>query len=152
MAQRWARRAEDREVPGSSPHSRLTFQSCSRYQLNQLRSKAASESTVRKSNTCGVSNNRLYFRWTMFQVTSAYTNASTLYSECSSVGWTMFQVTSAYTNACTLYTECSSVRWTMFHVTSAYTNASTLYSECSSVRVDYVPGYLCVYQCMYFIQ
>ena len=29
--------------------------------LNQLGSKAASESTFKKSNTCGVSNNRLYF-------------------------------------------------------------------------------------------
>ena len=62
----------------------------------------------------------------MFQVTLAYTNASTLYSECSSVRWTKFQVTSAYTaNASTLYSESSSVRWTMFQVTSAYTNAST---------------------------
>ena len=39
-----------------------TFQSCSRYQLNQLGSKAASESTFKKSNTCGVSNNKLYFK------------------------------------------------------------------------------------------
>ena len=61
MAQRLACWAEDREVPGSSPHPRLTFQSCSRYQLNQLGSKAASELTFKKSNTCGVSNNRLYF-------------------------------------------------------------------------------------------
>ena len=61
MAQRLVRRAENREVPGSSPTQGLTFQSCSRYQLNQLGSKAASESTFKKSNTCGVSNNRLYF-------------------------------------------------------------------------------------------
>ena len=47
--------------PRFQSHQRLTFQSCSRYQLNQLGSKAASESTVKKSNTCGVSNNRLYF-------------------------------------------------------------------------------------------
>ena len=47
--------------PRFQSHPRLTFQSCSRYQLNQLRSKAASESTVKKSNTCGVSNTRLYF-------------------------------------------------------------------------------------------
>ena len=45
--------------PGFQSHPRLTFQSCSRYQLNQLGSKAASESTFKKSNTCGVSNNRL---------------------------------------------------------------------------------------------
>ena len=63
MAQRLARRAEDRDSGGPrfQSHPRLTFQSCSRYQLNQLGSKAASESTVKKSNTCGVSNNRLYF-------------------------------------------------------------------------------------------
>ena len=35
------------------------------YQLNQLGSKAASESTFKKSNTCGVSNNRLYFTFTL---------------------------------------------------------------------------------------
>ena len=84
MAQRLARRAEDREVPGSSPTPRLTFLSCSRYQLNQLGSKAASESTVKKSNTCGVSNNRLYFfllsyffikEWAIFGlVTNAFTS------------------------------------------------------------------------------
>ena len=64
MAQKLARRAEDREVPGSMYHPTLTFQSCSRYQLNQLGSEAASESTFKKSNTCGVSNtrqSRLYF-------------------------------------------------------------------------------------------
>ena len=47
--------------PRFQSHPRLTFQSCSRYQLNQLESIAASESTFKKSNTCGVSNNRLYF-------------------------------------------------------------------------------------------
>ena len=47
--------------PRFQSHPRLTFQSCSRYQLNQLGSKAASESIFKKSNTCGVSNNRLYF-------------------------------------------------------------------------------------------
>ena len=50
-AQRLARQAEDPEVPGSSPtDSRLNFQSCSRYQANQLGSKAAPESTF-KSQT-----------------------------------------------------------------------------------------------------
>ena len=58
MAQRLARRAED---PRFQSHPRLTFQSCPRYQLNQLGSEAASESTFKKSNTCGVSNTRLYF-------------------------------------------------------------------------------------------
>ena len=42
-------------------HPRLTFQSCSRYQLNQLGSKAASESTFKSRILCGVSNNRLNF-------------------------------------------------------------------------------------------
>ena len=51
--------------PRFQSHPRLTFQSCSRYQLNQLGSKAASESTFKKSNTCGVSNNRLYFTFTL---------------------------------------------------------------------------------------
>ena len=47
--------------PRFQSHPRLTFQSCSRFQLNQLGSKAASESTFKKSNTCGVLNTRLYF-------------------------------------------------------------------------------------------
>ena len=67
----------------------------------------------------------------------------------------MFQVTSAYTNASTLYSESSSVRLTMFQVTSAYTNASTLYSESSSVRLtkyNHVPSNRSVYQGIYFIQ
>ena len=50
--------------PRFQSHPRLTFQSCSHYQLNQLGSKAASESTFKKSNSCGVSNNRLYFTLT----------------------------------------------------------------------------------------
>ena len=47
--------------PRFQSRPRLTFQSCSRHQLNQLESKAASESTFKQSNTCGVSNTRLYF-------------------------------------------------------------------------------------------
>ena len=47
--------------PRFQSYPRLTFQSCSHYQLNQLGSKAASESTFKKSNTCGVSNTRLFF-------------------------------------------------------------------------------------------
>ena len=39
----------------------LISQSCSRYRLNQLGSKAASESTVKKLNACGVSNKRLHY-------------------------------------------------------------------------------------------
>ena len=46
--------------PWFQSHPRLTFQPCSRYQLNQLGSKAASESTFKRSNTCGVSNTRLW--------------------------------------------------------------------------------------------
>ena len=37
-------------------HPRLTFQSWSNYQLNQLGSKAASDSTLKQLTTCGVSN------------------------------------------------------------------------------------------------
>ena len=47
--------------PRFQSHPRLTFQSCSRFQLNHLGSEAPSESTFKKSNTCGVSNTRLYF-------------------------------------------------------------------------------------------
>ena len=47
--------------PRFQSHPRLPFQSCSHYQLNQLGSKTASESTFKKSNTCRVSNTRLYF-------------------------------------------------------------------------------------------
>ena len=47
--------------PQFQSHPRLTFQSCSCYQLNQLGRKAAPESTFKKSNNCGVSNTRLYF-------------------------------------------------------------------------------------------
>ena len=48
-------------APQFQSHPGLTFQSCSRYQLNQLGNKAASESTFKKSNNCGVSNTRFYF-------------------------------------------------------------------------------------------
>ena len=47
--------------PRFQSHPILTLQPCSRYQLNQLGSKAALESTFKKSNTCGASNTRLYF-------------------------------------------------------------------------------------------
>ena len=57
-----ARRAEDREVPGSSPgHPRLTFQSCSHYQLNQLGSKAASESTFKSRILAGYQDFAFFF-------------------------------------------------------------------------------------------
>ena len=35
------------------PETGLTFQSCSRYQLNQLGNEAASESTFENLNSCG---------------------------------------------------------------------------------------------------
>ena len=41
-------------------HPRLNSQSWSSYQLNQLESKAASDSTLKQSTTCGVSNT-VYF-------------------------------------------------------------------------------------------
>ena len=49
--------------PRVQSHPRQTFQSCSRYQLNQLGNKTASESTFKKSNTCRASNTRPYFFW-----------------------------------------------------------------------------------------
>ena len=63
MAHRLARRAEDREVPGSSPHPRLTFQSCSRYQLNQLGGVKPHQNRPSKSRILAgyQNNNRLYF-------------------------------------------------------------------------------------------
>ena len=90
MAQRLARRAEDREVSGRfQSHPRLTFQSSSRYQLNQLGSKAASESTFKKSNTCGVSNNRLYFYFT-FIWTHVLSLLPNFYSGADSSSFSIF--------------------------------------------------------------
>ena len=65
-----------------------------------------------------------------------------IYSECTSViDGLEFRVTSAYTNASSLYGECTSFSWTIFRVTSAYTKASTLYGECTSVSwIDYIQG------------
>ena len=60
MAQRLARRAEDREVPGSSP-ARDYFLSWSSYQLNQLGSKAASDSTLKQLTFAGYQTRVLYF-------------------------------------------------------------------------------------------
>ena len=63
MAQRIARRDWRSGGPRFKSHPRLTFQSWSSYQLNQLRSKAASDSTLKQLTTCGVSNTctLLYF-------------------------------------------------------------------------------------------
>ena len=46
-----------------------------------------------------------------------------------SYSWTIFRVTSAYTNASTLYGECTYYSGTIIRVTSAYTIASSLYGE-----------------------
>ena len=56
MAQRLARRDWRSGCPRFKSHPRLTFQSWSSYQLNQLGSKAASDSTLKQLTTCGVSN------------------------------------------------------------------------------------------------
>ena len=63
MAQRLARRDWRSGGPRFKSHPRLTFQSWSSYQLNQLGSKAASDSTLKQLTTCGVSNTctLLYF-------------------------------------------------------------------------------------------
>ena len=61
MAQRLAR--QDWRSGGFrfKSHPRLTFQSWSSYQLNQLRSKAASDSTLKQSTTCGVLNCTFFY-------------------------------------------------------------------------------------------
>ena len=56
MAQRLARRDWRSVGPRFKSHPRLTFQSWSSYQLNQLGSEAASDSTLKQLITCGVSN------------------------------------------------------------------------------------------------
>ena len=54
MAQRLAHRDWRSGGPRFKSHPRLTFQSWSSYQLNQLGSKAVSDSTLKQLNTCGV--------------------------------------------------------------------------------------------------
>ena len=56
MAQRSARRDWRSGGPRFKSHPRLTSQSWPSYQLNQLGSKAASDSTLKQLTTCGVSN------------------------------------------------------------------------------------------------
>ena len=56
MAQRLARRDWRSGGPRFKSHPRLIFQSWSSYQLNQLDSKAASDSTLKQLTTCEVSN------------------------------------------------------------------------------------------------
>ena len=56
MAQRLVRRDWRSGGPRFKSHPRLTSQSWSSYQLNQLGSKAASDSTLKQLTTCGVSN------------------------------------------------------------------------------------------------
>ena len=66
--------------PRFPSHPRLTFQSCSRYQLNQLGSKAASQSTFKKSNTCGLSNTRIYFSYTFTTAPQRHANDTSSFS------------------------------------------------------------------------
>ena len=61
MAQRLAHRDWRSGGPRFKSHPRLTFQSWSSYQLNQLGSKAASDSTLKQLTTCGVSNICTFF-------------------------------------------------------------------------------------------
>ena len=56
MVQRLARRDWRSGGTRFESHPRLTFQSWSSYQLNQLGSKAASDLTLKQLTTCGVSN------------------------------------------------------------------------------------------------
>ena len=67
MAQRLARRAEDWEVPGFKSHPRLISQSWSSYQLNQLGSKAASDSTLKQLTLAGYQILVLYFLYYVYQ-------------------------------------------------------------------------------------
>ena len=53
MAQRLARRAEDREVPGSIPTRDQFLNHDQFYQLNQPGSKAASDSTLKQLTLAG---------------------------------------------------------------------------------------------------
>ena len=76
MAQRLARRDWRSGGPRFKSHPRLTFQSWSSYQLNQLGSEAASDSTLNQLTTCGVSNTctLLYFLlycWVNFRTSLA---------------------------------------------------------------------------------
>ena len=56
MAQKLARRDRRSGGPRFKSHPRLTFQSRSSYKLNQLGSKAASNSTLKQLTTCGASS------------------------------------------------------------------------------------------------
>ena len=61
MAQRLARLDWKSGGPRFKSHPRLTYQSWSSYQLNQLGSKAASDSTLKQLTTCGVSNTCTFY-------------------------------------------------------------------------------------------
>ena len=61
MAQKLARRDWRSGGPWFKSHPRLTYQSWSSYQLNQLGSKTASDSTLKQLTTCGVWNICTFF-------------------------------------------------------------------------------------------
>ena len=61
MAQRLARWNWRSGGPRFKSYPRLTFQSWSSYQINQLGSEAASDSTLKQLTTCGVSTTCTFF-------------------------------------------------------------------------------------------
>ena len=72
----------------------------------------------------------LFYSWTIL-ITSAYTNASTLYGECTSVSWTIFRVISAYTLQCIYFIYTVNVprlAGLEFRITSAYIPMHLLYT------------------------
>ena len=81
MAQRSARRDWRSGGPRFKSHPRLTFQSWSSYQLNQLGSKAASDSTLKQLTTCGVSNTCTFYFTSLFDL--KLLRSATLLLSCS---------------------------------------------------------------------
>ena len=79
MAQRLVRRDWRSGGPRFKSHPRLTSQSWPSYQLNQLGSKAASDSTLKQLTTCGVSNTctLLWEKW--FQTIQSCRTIADLY-------------------------------------------------------------------------
>ena len=83
MAQRLARREWRSGGPRFKSHPRLTFQSWSSYQLNQMGSKAASDSTLKQLTTCGVSNTSTLLLLIKFQAEAA--RVAEKWSGCCSI-------------------------------------------------------------------
>ena len=97
----------------------------------------------------------LYYRWTIFRVTSAYTNASTLYGECTYYSGTIFRVTSAYTIASSLYGELMhlAIIAGLYSGLPQRIPMHLLYTVNAPIIAGlYIQGYLSVYQCIYFIR